>query len=62
MSKSKDWLQEHWDTEDRLWARFKDQPLDKYFAYLAEEGRRIAEELNLPTRVPSATEEKPVSS
>jgi hypothetical protein len=62
MSEKKDWLQEHWETEDRLWARFKDQPLDRYFAYLADEGRRIAEELKLPSGSPSAEEQRPVPS
>ena len=62
MSERKDWLAEHWEAEDRLWERFKDQPLDRYFAYLAEEGRRIAAELKLPTGQPSASEEKPVAS
>jgi len=62
MSEVKDWLQEHWENEDRLWARFKDQPLDNYFAYLTEEGRRIAEELKLPTRSPSTDGRRPVAS
>ena len=55
-------MAEHWEAEDRLWERFKDQPLDRYFAYLADEGKRIAEELKLPTGQPSASEVKPVSS
>lgn len=59
MSEQKDFLQEHWETEARLWERFKDQPLERYFAYLADEGRRIAEELKLPTGVPSPSEVKP---
>ncbi len=62
MSERKDWLQEHWEIEDMLWARFKDQPLDRYFTYLAEEGRRIAEELKLPTRTPSPPDLKPATS
>jgi hypothetical protein len=62
MSEAKDWLREHWETEDRLWARFSGQPLDRYFAYLAAEGRRIAEELKLPTESPSPAEGKPVAS
>jgi hypothetical protein len=61
MDDRRDWLQEHWEIEDRLWARFKDQPLDRYFAYLSDEGRRIAEELKLPTHIPAPTDSKPVS-
>ncbi len=55
MSDRKDWLELHWEIEARLWERFKDQPLDRYFAYLAEEGRRIAEELKLPTGLASSS-------
>lgn len=61
MSERKDWLREHREAEERLWARFKDQPLDRYFAYLAEEGRRIAAELKLPTGQPSVSGGKPVA-
>ena len=61
MSETKDWLQEHWEIEDRLWARFKDQPPEVYLAYLAREGRRIAVELNLPIGSPQAGTSKPSS-
>lgn len=60
-SERTDALQEHWEAENRLWERFKDQPLDRYFAYLADEGRRIAEELNLSVGPPSPSEVRRVT-
>jgi len=48
MNEPKDWLEYHWKVEEMMYARFKDQPVERYLEYLIAEGRRVAEELGIP--------------
>jgi len=54
MKKHKDWLELHWETEDRLYSRFKGQPVERYLDYLEKKGRMVAEKLNIPAWKPPA--------